>query len=87
MSEIGIDISSQYSKHIGIFSGMQFDYVVTVCDRVKETCPNFKGGKKYLHNNFKDTSEFQGTYNEKVHIFREVRNQIENWIIVTFKNE
>ena len=56
MKEIGIDLSKQYSKSINHFKDNKFDYVVTVCDNAKETCPFFPG-KKTLHRNFKDPAE------------------------------
>lgn len=47
MKEIGIDISKQRSKSVDEFLGIGFDYVVTVCDYAKDTCPFFPGGKNY----------------------------------------
>ena len=53
MKEIGIDISDQYSKNVEEFQGKKFDYIVTVCDNVKENCP-FYNGKITIHKNFED---------------------------------
>jgi arsenate reductase len=60
MVEIGIDISKNRSKSIDEFQGMKFDYVITVCDNAKETCPFFPGGEEYLHKSFDDPSDFNG---------------------------
>ena len=49
MDEIGIDISNHHAKNVSEFKGVEFDYVVTVCDNGKETCPFFPGAKEYLH--------------------------------------
>jgi len=59
MKEIGIDISKHYSKLITDFQGKEFDYVVTVCDNAKETCPFFPA-KKVIHKSFQDPSSFEG---------------------------
>ena len=57
MSEIGIDISNQRSKSLEEFYGEDFDYVVTLCDDMKENCPFFPGGKVYLHKSFRDPAD------------------------------
>ena len=84
MSEIGIDISSHRSKTVDELHDMEFDYVVTVCDHAKETCPFFSGGKKYLHQSFEDPSRFRGTEEEILNGFRQVREDIKSWIQETF---
>ncbi|MCS7202360.1 MAG: arsenate reductase ArsC [Dictyoglomus sp.] len=80
MKEIGIDISHHRSKSIEEFRGESFDYVVTVCDSAKEKCPFFPGGKKYIHKGFMDPSSFEGSYEEKLEIFRKVRDEIKKWL-------
>ena len=80
MAEIGLDISSHYSKSIQEFSNQSFDYVVTVCDHAKESCPFFPGGKKILHKSFEDPSSLTGTEEEIMAGFRRVRNAIRSWI-------
>jgi arsenate reductase len=54
MAEVGIDISSQSSKHLKRFLHEDFDYVITVCDRVKDTCPTWPGAKEHIHWSFED---------------------------------
>lgn len=85
MSEIDIDISYHRSKSVDEFLEKEFDYVVTVCDDAKETCPFFPGGKKYLHKSFEDPASFYGSEEEKLNKFREVRDKIKNWIEKQFK--
>jgi arsenate reductase len=80
LKEIGIDISHHRSKSIDEFKGETFDYVVTVCDNAKENCPYFPGGKKYVHRGFMDPASVEGTYEEKLSVFRKVRDEILNWI-------
>jgi len=70
MAEVGIDISKQYSKSVEEFRGKEFDYVATVCNHAKETCPYFPGGKKYLHESFEDPSKLTGSEEEIVVGFR-----------------
>ncbi len=84
MAEIGIDISNHFSKSIEKFKGMEFDFVVTVCDYAKENCPFFPGGKKYLHKGFKDPSKVKGDKNRVLEEFRRIRDEIKNWIEKTF---
>jgi len=84
MSEIGIDISHHHSKSVEEFRNGDFDYVVTVCDSAKETCPVFLGGKSYVHETFDDPSDFKGTQDEVRLRFRHVRDQIEKWIRRSF---
>ena len=84
MAEIGIDIATHYSKHVDVYHGIRFDYVVTVCNQAKETCPLFRRGKKYLHKDFEDPSQFEGEQDQKLAVFRQVRDAIRDWIKKTF---
>jgi arsenate reductase len=54
MREIGIDISNHRSKHLEEYLGTEFDYIITVCDNAKESCPVFPGNAKKLHWSFPD---------------------------------
>lgn len=84
MGEIGIDISKHTSKNLSQFLGQSFDYVITVCDNAKESCPIFPGAKKTLHQSFEDPSEGELTEEERVIKFREIRDEIRNYLIETF---
>lgn len=87
MKEIGIDISNHRSKSVLEFKGEKFDYVVTVCDSAKENCPFFPGAKEYIHESFEDPSSFEGSHEEKLNKFREVRDKIKEFILIKFKKE
>jgi arsenate reductase len=83
MREVGIDISNRKSKSITEFRGMNFKYVVTVCDNAREVCPFFPGDK-ILHKNFEDPASFSGTPDEILSQTRRVRDKIRDWIQNTF---
>jgi arsenate reductase len=74
MSEIGINIAGSRSKSVDEFTGQQFDYVFTVCDNAKESCPLFPGRGKRLHESFKDPAAAPA--DRQFMVFREVRDQI-----------
>lgn len=76
MKEIGIDISGQRSKHLNEFTGKTFDYVITVCDSAKETCPIFPAVSKMLHWNFPDPPHDEAPTEDTVNAFRKVRDLI-----------
>jgi arsenate reductase len=80
MAEIGIDMASHHSKSVDEFLGMELDYVVTLCDQARQTCPFFPGGKQSLHKGFEDPAAFSGSQEEKMAVFRRVRNEIRGWI-------
>jgi arsenate reductase (thioredoxin) len=77
MKEIGIDISAQYPKNADKFTGESFDYVITVCDNAKEVCPVFTGNVKHrLHIGFDDPADATGSKEEKLAVYRRVRDEI-----------
>ncbi|HZR29447.1 MAG TPA: arsenate reductase ArsC [Terriglobales bacterium] len=80
MAELGIDISRQFSKNVTQFLGAPIQHVVTVCDNARETCPVFPGAARFLHWSFPDPAAAQGTQEEKLAVFREIRDQIETRI-------
>jgi arsenate reductase (thioredoxin) len=84
MNEIGIDISHNRSKSADQFEGMEFDYVVTVCDNAREACPFFPYGKQKLHKGFRDPASAKGTAEDQLQAFREIRDEIKAWIQETF---
>ena len=85
MSELGIDISAHKSKSINCFEGTQMDYVVTVCDNAKESCPTYPG-VNVIHKGFRDPSQFRGKDEEILEGFRTIRDEIKTWIGVEFKD-
>jgi arsenate reductase len=76
MKEIGIDISGHRSKSVDEFLGKSFDYVVTVCDNARDNCPVFPGATKRIHWNLEDPASVQGTEEERLAAFRQVRDQL-----------
>lgn len=81
MREIGIDISKHRSKSVDEFAGQQFDYIITVCDNAKESCPVFPGQAKSVHRSFEDPPpETIGDYESRLNIFRRVRDEIHEWL-------
>ncbi len=80
MKEIGIDISGQTAKEAAQFIEAKMDFVVTVCDQAKESCPFFPYGKRVLHQSFPDPASFEGEEGEKLAVFRRVRDEIRRWI-------
>ncbi len=79
MSEVGIDLSKNYPKSVEQFLSHSFDYVITVCDNARETCPVFVGNVQHrLHIGFDDPAEAAGTEEEILAVFRRVRDEIKN---------
>ena len=80
MAEAGVDISGHVSKHVDDLAGVEFDYVVTVCDNAREHCPIYPGGTKVVHRSFEDPAAVIGTVEEVRAKFREVRDQIRAFV-------
>jgi arsenate reductase len=76
MSELGIDISGQQPKPVRPFLGQPVQYVITVCDPVVERCPTFPGMVKRLTWTFADPGKAEGTSEERLDVFRRVRDEI-----------
>ena len=81
MSELGIDITGHHSKSVDEFAGQTFDYVLTVCDHAKESCPIYPGHTNRLHHSFRDPpAADQGSVEERLTIFRRVRDEIRTYL-------
>jgi arsenate reductase len=76
MRELGIDISGHRSKHVDEFEGQRFDYVITVCDHARESCPVFFGPAERLHHSFEDPAALDGSEPERLALFRRVRDEL-----------
>ncbi len=88
MKEIGIDISAYKPKSVDIFTTLPFDYVITVCDNARETCPFFSGKVRHrLHCGFDDPNDATGTRDEILAVFRRVRDEIRDQFKTFVKNE
>lgn len=77
MREVGIDLSSHTSKTLKVFQGQTFDYVITVCDRANESCPIFPGDTQRIHWSFDDPTAAEGSDEERLRVFRRVRDEIQ----------
>lgn len=81
MREVGIDISGHRSKPADEFLGQEFDYVVTVCDNARETCPVFPGKAERIHQSFEDPPAPGAADRETtMAVFRRVRDEIGAWM-------
>ncbi len=77
MAEDDIDITGHTSNHVDEYAGIQWDYIITVCDHAKENCPFIPAEKaKRIHHNFFDPSKVQGSETEKHTAFLKARNEI-----------
>jgi arsenate reductase len=76
MREAGVDISGQRSKHIDELIDQDFLFVITVCDSAREACPVFPGALYQLHWSFEDPAAATGTEEERMTVFRRVRDEI-----------
>jgi len=95
MKEIGIDISGQRSKSTEEFQDTTFDLAVTVCDRAKQVCPicstqlelptKSPKAKEVIHRTFEDPALARGSEKEQLDVFRQVRDEIKDWISQTFE--
>jgi arsenate reductase (thioredoxin) len=95
MKEIGIDISSQYSKTPQEFQDIIFDLAVTVCNRAKVACPicstnlelptKSPKARVVIHKSFEDPAAAVGSKEERLKVFRQVRDKIKDWILRTFE--
>ncbi len=80
MRELRIDISGHRSKSVTEFDGQPFDYVITVCDSARESCPVFLSGAKRLHRDFDDPAALDGSTEERLALFRRVRNELREYL-------
>jgi arsenate reductase len=77
MREVGIDISGHRSKSVEEFAGQDFDYVITVCDNAKESCPVFPAKTRRIHWSIEDPAgTVEGSKDEKLGAFRRVRDDL-----------
>jgi len=79
MKEAGVDISGHRSKTLAELAGVEFDYVITVCDHAREICPVFAGSARVMHAGFDDPprlAQAAATPEEALACYRRVRDQI-----------
>lgn len=88
MKKAGIDISTQTPKSVNQYLNEDWDYVITVCNNAKETCPVFPGKVRHrLHIGFDDPSEVKGSYVEIMNEFYRVRNEIRDELFKLYESE
>jgi arsenate reductase len=80
MAEAGVDISSHTSDHVVDFLEIDFDYVITLCDNARESCPIFSGKAKLIHKPFEDPTFMVGSTDEIMRAFRRTRDQIREFV-------
>lgn len=80
MREVGVDLTTHRSKHVNEFDGQTFDYVLTVCDHARETCPIFPGAKRTIHRAFDDPAAVEGDDGVRLAAFRRVRDELRAYL-------
>jgi arsenate reductase len=87
MKEAGIDISKNQPKNVSLFLSDSFDYVITVCDDARESCPWFTGKVlQRIHIGFEDPANATGTEEEVLAVYREIRDQIREAFLNFYKS-
>jgi arsenate reductase len=77
MRDVGIDLSTHTSKALDSLVNRRWDYVITVCDSANERCPLFPGPTTRLHWSFEDPSQATGSEDERLAVFRRIRDEIQ----------
>ena len=84
MAEAGVDISAQRSKTVDMLPEMTFDYVITVCDNARETCPFFPAAVRLVHRGFPDPPSLSGgmdSLDDRLNCYRAVRDEIREFVL------
>ena len=84
MEDLGIDLSGHRSDHVDAYAETPMDYVVTVCDSARESCPYIPARQRNIHHRFEDPSTVEGADAAKRAAFRRIRNEIRAWLDDTF---
>lgn len=79
MLEDGIDISHHTSNNVSEYLTIDFDYIITVCDHAREHCPYIPSKAKRFHHSFPDPAKAPGTEEERLPVFRQVRESIKDY--------
>jgi arsenate reductase (thioredoxin) len=80
LREIGIDLRGHRSKHIDEVSGLQFDFIITVDNNARESCPMFFGHGQKLHGDFEDPAAFGASEEQRLDLFRRVRDDLRSYL-------
>jgi arsenate reductase len=84
MADLEIDLADHHSKTVEDLGDRAFDVVVTVCDNAREACPYIPARQQNLHRSFDDPSAAEGSEAERLAVFRQVRDEIADWIDTAF---
>lgn len=86
MNAVGLDMNQQYPKHVDAFQGRHFDAIITVCDRMRETCPAFPDDAERIHWSFPDPAVVKGSEEECYRAFEQISQQLSTRIrlLLTF---
>jgi arsenate reductase len=87
MREIGVDVSGQRSKHVDVYAGRPFDYVITVCDSARQACPVFPGGGERIHWDVEDPLYAELRGESTVQALRDARDELRSRIEVFLRTE
>ena len=87
LQELGIDTAPLRSKGLDEFGGHEFDYAITLCADAEQACPVFFGKTKRVHIGFEDPAKAEGSEEEKLAIFRRIRDEIKERLSDFFKQE
>ncbi len=87
LGEVGVDTTPLFSKTLAHFEGVEIDYVVTVCDSARESCPWYRGKQATVHCPFIDPSNETRSQERRVQAFRETRDEIRGWLREVFASE
>jgi arsenate reductase len=80
LRELGVDISGHRSKSVTELEGRTFDYIITVCDSARESCPVFFGAAARLHHSFDDPAALSGSEEERLALFRPVGDELRSYL-------
>ncbi|MBD3853177.1 MAG: arsenate reductase ArsC [Acidobacteria bacterium] len=81
MAEVGVDITSGVPENVDLYLDQPWDLVITVCDSAKETCPVFPGPVEQIHISFPDPADAAGSNDERMAVFRSVRDAIRSRLL------
>jgi arsenate reductase len=80
MKEAGVDLTTHRSKSLDEFRDEKFDYVITVCDNARQSCPVFPGESIRMHWNLEDPARAVGSLEERLAVFRSIRDRIHSHV-------
>jgi arsenate reductase len=87
MAELGVSLDGHTSKSVMVFRERPFDLVVTVCDSAAESCPVWLGSGKVKHISFPDPAKARGSHDEKMRVFRQVREDMQQKVLAYLQNQ